>query len=371
MTAHRGRPMRTALYTGDIFRLQGYGGISRYFAEVIPRLKRPAEIVAGLHRSAELAALGARARHALRLPAFPGSARLAAPWNALLDHAVLGGRRGVILHPTYYRDPRGLPRSEPLVLTVFDMTHERFPAIARRHWWGRRDPALHKAALCARADRILCISQATRRDVVERLGVPRTKTRVVLLAGRDWAPIPAVAVTGLDRPFLLWVGERHSYKNFLRTVEAWAACREAAGTLLLCIGGGPFRPDEIARLAALGVTARVRQIGCPDSQLRWAYEHAAGLLYTSLWEGFGLPVLEAFGLGCPVVASNLSALPEVGGEEAFYVEPEDTDSIRDGIRHCLDAGRTPDLVAARQAQAARFSWDACAAGLEAVYGELD
>ena len=363
--------MRTALYTGDIFRLQDRGGISRYFAEVIPRLKRPAEVVAGLHQSEELAALGPRARYALRLPAFPGSARLAAPWNTLLDRAVLGGRRGVILHPTYYRDPRGLPRSEPLVLTVYDMTHERFPAIARRRWWGSRDPAVHKAALCARADRILCISQATRRDVVELLGVPREKTRVVLLAGRDWALVPSVAVAGLDRPFLLWIGERHSYKNFLRTLEAWAACREAAGTLLLCIGGGRFRTDEVARLAAIGVAGRVRQTNCPDSQLRWAYEHAAGLLYTSLWEGFGLPVLEAFGLGCPVVASNLSALPEVGGEEAIYVEPESTESIRGGIRRCLAEGRTAPRVAARQAQAARFSWDVCAAGLEAGYGELD
>jgi glycosyltransferase involved in cell wall biosynthesis len=363
--------MRTALFTGDAFRMQDRGGITRYFTEVIPRLERPAEIVAGLHRSAEMAALGPRARHTLRIPGFPGSARLAAPWNALLDRAVLGGRRGVILHPTYYRDPRGLPRSEPLVLTVYDMTHERFPGIARRRWWGRRDPAFHKAALCARADRIVCISQATRRDVVELLGIPQEKTRVVLLAGRDWAAIPSVAVAGLDRPFLLWVGERHSYKNFLRTLEAWVSCREAAATMLLCVGGGPFRPDEVARLAALGVTARVRQTHCPDSQLRWAYEHAAGLLYTSLWEGFGLPVLEAFGLGCPVVASNLSALPEVGGDEAIYVEPQSLESIREGIRSCLAGERTAARVAARRAQAARFSWDACAAGLEAVYGELD
>ena len=363
--------MRTALYTGDIFRMQARGGITRYFTEVIPRLKRPAEVEAGLHQSMELAAVGPRARHALRIPAFPGGARLAAPCNSLIDRAALGGRRGVILHPTYYRDPRGLPRSEPLVVTVFDLTHERFPAIARRRWWGRPDPALHKAALCARADRILCISQATRRDLVELLGVPREKTRVVLLAGRDWTSVPSVALKGLDRPFLLWVGERHSYKNFLRTLEAWAACPEAAATMLLCVGGGPFRADEVARLAALGVAARVRQAGCPDPQLRWAYEQAAGLLYTSLWEGFGLPVLEAFALGCPVVASNLSALPEVGGGEAIYVEPESTESILEGIRRCLAEVRTPPRTAARQAQAARFSWDACAAGVEAVYGELD
>lgn len=363
--------MRTVLYTGDVFRLQERGGITRYFTEVIPRLKRPAEVVVGLHRSAELAGLGPRARHAVRLPAFPGSAHLAAPWNALLDRSTLGGRRGVILHPTYYRDPRSLPRSEPLVLTVYDMTHERFPAIGRRRWWGRRDPAVHKAALCARADLILCISQATRRDVVELLGIPPEKTRVVLPAGRDWAAVPSVAPAGLDGPFLLWIGERHTYKNFARTLAAWASCREAAASTLLCIGGGPFRPDEAERLATLGVTARVRQIDCPDSQLRFAYEHAAGLLYTSLWEGFGLPVLEAFGLGCPVVTSNLSALPEAGGAEAIYVEPQSTESLREGIRRCLDAGRPPDLVAARQAQAARFSWDACAAGIEAVYGGLD
>jgi glycosyltransferase involved in cell wall biosynthesis len=363
--------MRTVVYTGDIFRQQARGGITRYFAEVVPRLERPAEVVMGLHRSQELDALGPCARHALRIPAFPGGARLAAPCNALLDRATLGGRRDIILHPTYYRDPRGLPRSEPLVLTVHDMIHERFPALVRRRWWSRRDPAEHKAALCARADRILCNSQATRRDVVELLGIPHEKTRVVPHAGRDWTVIHAVPVADLDRPFFVWVGERHTYKNFARTLEAWAACREAAGTMLLCIGGGPFRPDEAARLAALGMTARVRQIGCPDSQLRWAYEKSVGVLYTSLWEGFGLPVLEAFGLGCPVVASDLAALPEVGGEEAIYVDPESTESICEGVRRCLAHGRTAPRVAARQAQAARFSWDACAAGAEAVYRELD
>jgi glycosyltransferase involved in cell wall biosynthesis len=362
--------MRTALYTGDIFRLQGRGGITRYFTEVIPRLGRPAEVEVGLHQSDELAGLGPRARHALRLPPGRAAARLAAPWNALLDRAVLG-RRGVVLHPTYYRDPRGLPRSTPLVLTVYDLTHERFPAIARRRWWGRRDPAIHKAALCARADRVVCISQATRRDAVELLGVPPEKTRVVLPAGRDWSAVPAVALAGLERPFLLWIGERHSYKNFRRTLEAWASCPEAAGTTLLCVGGGAFRPEERALLESLGVAARVRQAACPDPQLRWAYEHAAGLLYTSLWEGFGLPVLEAFSLGCPVVAANRSALPEAGGEEAIYVEPESLESLREGVRRGLAAGRADERVAARRAQAARFSWDACAAGLEAVYRELD
>ena len=291
--------------------------------------------------------------------------------NELLDRAVLGGRRGAILHPTYYRDPRGLPRTAPLVLTVYDMTHERFPGIARQSWWSRPDPAIHKAALCARADRILCISQATRRDVVELLGVPVEKTRVVLLAGREWGAVPSAAVAGLGGPFLLWVGERHSYKNFLRTLDAWATCPEAAGTQLLCVGGGPFRPDEVARIAELGVSARVHQRSCPDAELRWAYEHAQGLVYTALWEGFGLPVLEAFGLGCPVVTSNLASLPEVGGEQAIYIEPGDIESLRDGIRRCLAAGRTTAGGAARRAQAARFSWDACAAGVDAVYAELE
>ena len=104
----------------------------------------------------------------------------------------------------------------------------------------------------------------------------------------------------------------------------------------------------------------MRQITLRDPQLKWAYERAAGLLYTSRCEGFGLPLLEAMSLGCPVVASNTSSIPEVAGE-----------SIRAGIERCLDLERDDPTRERLTSRAALFSWDSCASAHEALYRELD
>jgi glycosyltransferase involved in cell wall biosynthesis len=189
---------------------------------------------------------------------------------------------------------------------------------------------------------------------------------VIHCGATDWSGIEAEEVPGLAReaPFFLWVGERHTYKNFAATLEAWGRSAAAAATSLLCVGGGPLRASE--RLAN-----RVRQVTLRDAELKWAYQHAAGLLYTSRCEGFGLPLVEAMSLGCPVVASNASSMPEVAGDEAIYVDPGDRESIRMGVERCLAAGRDAEMETRLRARAARFSWDRCAEAHEALYRELD
>jgi glycosyltransferase involved in cell wall biosynthesis len=251
------------------------------------------------------------------------------------------------------------------------MAHERLPQFFRRPFWTTPDPAGWKAALCSRADRIVCISEQTRRDLAEHLGVAGDRVRVIHAGAPDWSGVESRPVAGLEGAFFLWVGERHTYKNFDRTLAAWASTPAAAGTGLLCVGAGPFNATERAAIAAFGAEPRVRWTACPDAELRWAYERAAGLLYTSLCEGFGLPVLEAMSLGCPVVASREAALPEVAGGDAILVDPEDRGSIAAGIERCLAEGRTAARTAAMRARAAAFTWSRCAAEHEALYRELE
>jgi glycosyltransferase involved in cell wall biosynthesis len=109
----------------------------------------------------------------------------------------------------------------------------------------------------------------------------------------------------------------------------------------------------------------------PDSQLKWAYQNALALLYTSQCEGFGLPIVEAMALECPVVASGTSSMPEVAGDAATYVDPTDTDSIRTGLEQVLALGRDDALRARLRNRAAVFSWERCAEAHEALYRELD
>jgi glycosyltransferase involved in cell wall biosynthesis len=320
-------------------------------------------LCAGLHRSAAIADLGPALACAARMPRIPGVMRLVAPLNAALDGWMLRRAGHSIVHPTYYRDPATLPSAAPVVVTVYDLTHERFPRLLPRS-----GPERWKRALCARAQRVLCLSEATRRDAIEFLGVPEERTRVTPLASREW-DIAAQPVADIATPFLLWVGERRGYKNFARTFDAWATSKAAAHTHLLCAGGLPLDAAETA--SNPGAAHRVRQRTLSDAELRWAYENASGLLYTSLWEGFGMPVLEAFALGCPAVTSDRSSLPEVGGDVAFYADPDDTDALRDAIERMLREGREPERVERARRQNARFSWQDCAGRHEAAYRELD
>lgn len=361
---------RPVLFTGDIFRLQRRGGISRYFVELARRLERPHRVIAGFHRSEVLDAVNGGDPSARRVEEFPGAARLWALANRRIDARALRGAPEAIVHPTYYRDPATLPARATVVVTVFDMAHERQPEHFRRPWWSAADPAGYKRALCERATAIVCISKATRLDLIECHPELEARARVIHLAASAWRE-PADAIAEARMPFFLWVGERAGYKNFLATLEAWANCRAADDSSLLLMGGGPLAPDERAAAVRLGVDARVRHASGSDGRLRWAYENATGLLYTSRWEGFGLPVLEALSLGCPVVASDRPVFHEVAGDQAILVEPTDRDSMADGIARCVAAGRSADRVADRVAQAARFSWEACSREHEIVYGSLD
>jgi len=196
---------------------------------------------------------------------------------------------------------------------------------------------------------------------------------VIHCGATDWSGVKAEEVPGMapGARFFLWVGERHTYKNFAATLEAWGKSQAARTTSLLCVGGGPLRASEREATAALGVGDRVRQVTLSDAQLAWAYRHAVGLLYTSRCEGFGLPLVEAMSLGCPVVASNASSMPEVAGDAAFYVDPADSESIRAGVERCLATDREPALEARLRERAARFSWDRSAEAHEALYRELD
>jgi len=353
---------RPVLFTGDIYRLQARGGITRYFDEMIPRLTRPSRVVAGLHQSE--AVPPTRFESAAYMPGFRLSPRFRALINAGVDRLRIRNDSGEIIHPTYYRNPATLPAG-PVVLTVYDMAHERFPDLFRRRWWNSEDPARWKKAIADRADRIVCISESTQKDLVELLRVDERKTRVIHCGATDWSAIRAEPVREVksEGPFFLWVGERHTYKNFAATLNAWRRSDVARETSILCVGGGPLRENEL--------DDRVRQATLTDAQLKWAYQRAAALLYTSRCEGFGLPLVEAMALGCPVVASDVSSMPEVAGDAAIYVDPTDPESIRAGIERAFRTGRDPVWVERRYARAAKFSWDRCAEAHEALYRELD
>jgi alpha-1,3-rhamnosyl/mannosyltransferase len=178
---------------------------------------------------------------------------------------------------------------------------------------------------------------------------------------------------GIERPYVLVTGTLEPRKNVPRAIEAFASLppelRDAHELVL--VGARGWSADEtFASVAAH--SGRVRTLGfVPDDDLRCLYRQATVFLYPSLYEGFGLPVLEAMLAGVPVLTSNVSSLPEVGGDAVAYADPLDVASIRDGLATLLgDRERRADLAARGRERAEEFSWESTAARTVAVLEQI-
>ena len=176
-----------------------------------------------------------------------------------------------------------------------------------------------------------------------------------------------------SRPYLLYVGSRGGYKNFEALILAFASSSYLRSDFsVMCFGGGAFIPDELALFRQLQLSdAHVRQISGNDEMLASMYKNAAAFVYPSLYEGFGIPPLEAMSLGCPVICGNTSSIPEVVGDAGEYFDPNDTESMRVAIETVLQStGWSQELVAKGHARRLLFSWQRCASETLDVYRSI-
>jgi glycosyltransferase involved in cell wall biosynthesis len=358
-------------YDYQIFAAQKFGGISRYFCALaahlalLPRVK--SKIIAPLYTNNHLKTSPKDIVIGMFVPRLRRTERALGVLNSLIFPGVVRMLRPDIVHETYYSAAPTSRRTCPRVITVFDMIHELWPDSFPET---DRTRTLKRSAI-ERADHVICISENTRRDLLSAFRIPEERVSVTHL-GFDRlkpGPVSAADLVG-NSPYLLYVGVRNKYKNFTGFARAFATspwllnnCR------MVCFGGGAFTIDERAALEKLGLNdSKVVQIGGGDGTLAALYAGAAAFVYPSLYEGFGIPPLEAMSLGCPVVTSNAGSIPEVVGDAAEYCNPLDSDSIRDAMETTLrseEHRRT--LVARGRTRCAIFSWERCASETLSVY----
>ncbi len=284
-------------------------------------------------------------------------------------------RFDVLFAPNFIPPPTARPR---LVLTVHDLAFARYPEatpMATKRWLTRLDRALRGAA------EVIAVSEATRRDLLERYPVPAERVTVIphgVDAGVFRPPTEddvarVRARYGLDGPYLLFVGGIEPRKNLPALVRAFA---RLGGDPRLVIAGSsvPWNPEGLEALQPVldalpdDVRRRITFTGYVSEANKVAlYGGARGLVMPSLYEGFGLPVLEAMACGTPVLTSNVSALPEVAGQAALLVDPGDEEAIADGMRRLLEEeALRSSLAEAGRARAAGFDWDETARRTAAV-----
>ncbi len=355
------------LFDAQIFRQQRYGGISRYFCEVATRLAADpdvmARIVAPHHRNGYLASVPAPVVVGWPASRFKRLGRLARAAARMVERSTAARLQPDIIHETYYWGPLLQQPRARCVLTVYDMIHERFPS----HFAAGEPTSEAKRRAVQRADHVICISHNTRRDLIEYLQVPESKVSVTHLSANMTPPATPPASDGA--PYLLYVGDRGGYKNFLGLVTAVGGSTLLRDLDIVCFGGGELSADEWEAIDRAGIArSRIRHSAGDDVALARLYAGALCFVYPSLYEGFGIPPLEAMRCDCPVACSNTSSIPEVVGDAGAYFDPSDAGSLRQALEEVSGSESLRETLRERgRRQLQKFSWDRCAAETLGIY----
>lgn len=376
------------------FDMQTHGGISRCFSELYTHM--PPDVSAtigvletdnvylqnlGFHRKGHLY------RHFLTQASFPGKRALfkfsynAAHGNYRTfdrwpsvnrDYCVrlLKEKTFDVFHPSYYAGYflKHLERT-PFVLTVHDMIPELFP-----QYFPRNDYQIEmKKLLIPRAAHIVAVSERTKQDIIDLMEVPEEKVTVVH-HGTDESPYVPSARPPFDFPYILYVGDRNLYKNFGLFFRECLPVLLARKELHVVCTGRPFTPEEQYMFRSCGMSGRfVHRWVRTNQTLLDFYHNATAFVYPSAYEGFGIPILEAYKAGCPVMLNRASCFPEIAGDAAIYFHMDERGSDFaekfEELCRLTDTERTA-LINRQKERLKRFSWQHAAAQLAQVYQEV-
>ena len=357
------------LYDPEVFCLQDVGGVSHYFYELIDH--------AGPDVSCELPTVLSNnvylkdrkhTRHLGLLPSMsvPGLWRLMQYANRRASCKAIQRQQFDVFHATVNDQTwfLNLLDRKPFVITIHDM----IPALFGEYY---QQTGTELGTLASRAARIITVSENTRADVLRLLPVPPDHVSVVH-HGHTVRHYPYEEAVAAPDDYLLFTGSRQAYKNFGCLVQAFGMLHANYPDLhLVCAGGGPFTEPEMALLRVAGVAARTHQLGyLTDGQLNQLYHRARVFVFPSLYEGFGFPILEAFGQQCPVVLSNASCFPEIAQDAALYFNPHDADDLHERLDRVLrDRALRHTLVRRGLTRVRDFTWERAAAQTRQVYEE--
>ncbi len=349
-----------------MFLKQKYGGITKYFCELMKNLPEG--------NSYDLSVLFSGNQYLkdykfkktnLSLPdlEFRGKGRLKTNFyqiNKLYSEYKISMKKFDVFHPTYY-DPYFLKNlKKPYVITVHDLIEFKFQEQYKNE---SLIPDMEK--VIRKANRIISISKNTKKDLIQFLNISPDKIDVIYHGFN--LPTKKPDKNNLGR-YILFVGVRTGYKNFSNLAKAYSILRKHDDTLNLVCVGQPFLKNEIQELKSLQIFDSTSVFGVNEEQLNEFYANALAFIYPSMYEGFGMPVLEAFANSCPVCLSNTSSLPEVAGNAAEYFDPTSRDSILEGIKKVIyNKAYSEKLVEEGEIQLKKFSWINCATSTAETY----
>ncbi len=378
------------LYDHQAFTFQRFGGVSKCFCELISNMPDDVETEISILESENVHLRESHICHfqppKLNLSKwkswlpFKGSGFL---YRTLMRWGLLSTMESVnehcsvqalkkgdfdVFHPTFF-DPYFLRYvgTKPWVVTVHDMMPELFP----EYFGTRNEQILFKKKYLSQAAAIIAVSEQTKKDMVRLLGIPGEKITVVYHGGPAREEVKDASL--VDAPYFLYVGTRDAYKNFPQTLSDFSDFHKLHPEVKLVCTGGDFTLVENKMMEKLGIKDAVEHISANDHDMKVLYAHAVAFVYPSLYEGFGMPILEAFAYGCPVLLNNKSCFPEIAADAGVYFDSEPGKSnlaeVFDEIYQMSDIERK-EIVEKGYKRLGDFSWKKSAEKLAGVYREV-
>ncbi|MDH6504727.1 glycosyltransferase family 4 protein [Polynucleobacter sphagniphilus] len=362
-------------YDPQIFSFQIYGGVSRYICEIASKISTsgaadvkivaPFFVCKYLDRLDRNLVVGFKAPNLGPLKLFFRFCSMA------FGHIYLLLLKPSIIHETYFFPYALGSKKAKRVLTVHDMIHEKFAS--SNFLWDKASK--YKLLAVHRADHIICISEATKIDLMDLFGVDSKKISVIY-HGYSLGPksIRGLSIDlKLPSRYLLYVGHRGGYKNFKRFLEAYVLSNAINQDFdIVCFGGEDLGVEEADLWIELGISPKkITHLSGGDEVLFHLYQNAGAFIFPSLYEGFGLPPLEAMSNDCVVICSNAASIPEVVGDAGEYFDPNDVEDIKDAMeRVLLQPERCEELKVLGRRRIKQFSWERCASETMNLYEKL-
>lgn len=342
-----------------MFSYQKFGGITKYFMELMKNIgPQNHQVKLGLlfsenHYLQENRILFKKG-NLLPGKEFRGKATMKkhlANINQLYSRYCISNGDFDLFHPTFYNDYYLGKLKKPFVLTVHDLIEFRYKDTFFKDSINR----LPMEKVIKKADRIISISENTKKDLLETFNLNPDKIDVIHHGYNRNSRTKGPNKFG---KYILYVGDRGSYKNFTLFIQAVAGLlRKEKDVKVVCVGRS-FHQEEMDLFVQLKVEAQLVAMNVDEDTLNNLYAHALTFVYPSLYEGFGMPILEAYSNNCPICISNTSCFPEVAGVAASYFEPTDPGSILDAIEKVIYDGEfARRLRAAGKDRLASFSWE--------------
>lgn len=339
---------------------QSFGGVSRYYAEIIARLPQYGiEPIVGIRYSnnTHLKALGLNTRPA-------PNRKIAKRLNRYYCRREIHEGQFDLIHATYF-DPYVLKANKhhkPLVITIHDMIDE---IMGEGHHMPRR-----KAILADKATHIITVSEHTKQDVIRILKISEKHISVVY-HGNSIVPVKPEHIPELPERYILYIGGRQrKYKNFDLFLRAMQPIVQKEGLDLVCVGS-PFSKDELTRIKSMGLEHNIHSYFAEEDQLYTIYHNASCFVFPSCYEGFGLPILEAWFSECPLILSRSSCFPEIAGNGAAYFEENNAaDLTRQTLKVLQSSEMRKQLISEGKTRLDSFSWNKAAEVTAKIYRQI-